>query len=456
MAALRTRPALLLPLALALGCTSATDRLNDGIALQAQGRYMEAAYRYADAVERDSELVEARDRLLAVGDSAMMIAMDDADDLERRGDPVAAARLYQSVDQMLGRVRQVGARLDPPPDYGRIRRAIFDNAIGWQMVRGDEARQDGRWSDAQRFYQGARESFLLPARLQVEESLDAETRVLMEWADIELLDNRPRAAHARAQQAMEVRSSPARDVVLQVRDLQGRALEIGTVVVAPLPLTADAGVRNYLGPDFEIALDDILQLDHWNQPPLFVRVADPVILRTELRGILRGQVPLSPIIVGRALDLIGADLGIMVALSRIEVVEEDVDTDRYQAVIPAQAPPARPGVPRRPQDGAPMDTVTYTTLAGTLSYDLEAEIIIVDRSGRELERFTASTSQSGPFQRGEFDGDPKRLPLDANRAPFFEPEVFVAQRTRIEEAMLEDLAVAIAAGTYDTVLMGVR
>ena len=168
MPALRTRLALLLPMVFAVGCTSATDRLNDGIALQVQGRYMEAAYNYADAVERDSELIEARERLIAAGDTAIAIAMDNADDLERRGDPVGAARLYQGIDQMLSRVRQVGMRLQPPADYGAVRRAIFDNAIGWQMVRGDEAREEGRWADAQTFYQGARESFLLPARLQTE------------------------------------------------------------------------------------------------------------------------------------------------------------------------------------------------------------------------------------------------------------------------------------------------
>jgi hypothetical protein len=456
MPALLYRPVLLLLLALIAGCTSATDRLNDGIALQAQGRYMEAAYRYADAVERDSELVEARERLVAVGDSAILVAMDNADDLERRGDPVAAAQLYQGVDQLLGRVRQVGMRLVPPGDYGTVRRAIFDNAIGWQMVRGDEAREDGRWADAQRFYQGARESFLLPARLQVEESYDAETRVLLEWAEIELLDRRPRAAHARAQQALEVRSSPARDVVLQVRDLQGRALEAGTVVVAILPVIADEGVRSFLGPEFEVRLDDDLQLDHWNEPPLFVRVADPIILRRELRGILRGELAQSPTLVGRALGLVGSDLGALISLKKIEVREEEVDSDRHRAIIPVATNSARPGVPRRPQDGPTMDTVTYTTLRGDLSYYLEAEVVLVDPDGREVERFTASSTQTGPFQRGEFDGDPSRLPLDADEAPFFDPRVLASQVDRIEQALMEDLAVAIAAGTYDTVLMGVR
>jgi len=454
MSALRIRlVTLLLPLLVVAGCTSATDHMNNGIELQAQGRYMDAVYRYADAVESDAELSEARDRLSAVADTAIMIAMDDADDLERRGDPVAAARLYQGVDQMLSRVRQVGMRVVPPGDYGTIRRAIFDNAIGWQMVRGDEAREAGRWAEARELYQGARQSFLIPARIQVEESLDSETAVMMEWAEIELMDGRPRAAHARAQEAMEVRSSPARDVVLRVRELQQRALDAGSVVVAALPVDAAPGVRDYLGAEFEIELDDVLQLDHWNQPPLFVQMADPIILRREVRGLLRGQVASSPTIVGRALDLIGADLGVMITLSRIDVTEEDVDIDRYEAVIPAA--PSAGGVPRRSQSAEAMDTVTYRTVGGDLVYYVEADVIIVDTDGREIERFTASSSQTGPFQRGEFDGDPSRLPLGRNQQPFFDPDVLADQVGRIEGALVNDLAVAIAAGTYDTVLMGV-
>jgi hypothetical protein len=450
--AVRPHRLVLLPLlGLATACASAGDRLNEGIQLQSQGRYMAAVYRYAEAVERDSELLEARERLMSAGDTAIMIAMDDADGLERRGDPVAAAGLYRDVDQMLARVRQVGMRLDPPADYSQIRRAIFDNAIGWQMVRGDEDAEAGRWEDAREYYAGARESFLEPSRMHVEESYDAETRILMRWAETELADGHPRGAHSLAQEALEVRSSPARDVVLEVRGLQDRALDAGTVVVAILPVTATPGVRNWLGPEFEIELDDDLTLDHWNQPPLFVEVADPIILRRELRGLLRGQVQQSPIVVGRALDLIGADLGVMIQLSRIEVVEQDVDRRTREVVIPRAAAEGR-GVDRTADE--PMDTVSFATLEGELSYYLEASITIVDEDGRELERFTSSSSQTGPFQRGEFDGDPSRLPLRPNEEPYFDPDVIAQQVGRVEGALLEDLAVAIAVGTYDTVLSG--
>jgi tetratricopeptide (TPR) repeat protein len=453
MAALRSRLAALPALVLAAACASAGDRLNEGIALQAQGRYMDAVYRYAEAVERDAELLEARDRLVAAGDTAITVAMDEADELERRGDPVGSADRYRALDQMLARVRQVGMRLDVPPDYDTIRRAVFDNAVGWRMTRGAEAAERGRWEEAREHFVGARADFLLPSRIQIDESYEAEISTLLSWAETELEDDRPRAAHALAQEAVEVRSSPARDVVLRVRDLQARALEAGTVVVAMLPVTGAPGVREYLGAEFEIELDEDLTLDHWNEPPLFVRVADQVILRRELRGLLRGQLAQTPLIVGRALDLIGADLAVLTELSRIEVVEEDVTETRRQAIVPVRTPSGR-GVDRAAD--APMDTVTYTTVRGTLSYYLEANVVLVDADGREVERFTSSSRRSGPFQRGEFDGDPAILELPERDRPFFDPDVLAGQVGRIEGELMEDLAVAIAAGTYDTVLSGIR
>ena len=447
MASLRLCLATILSLTFVSACTSATDRLNEGIALQSQGRYFDAAYRYADAVDRDAELIEAQDRLLAVGDSAVMVAMDDADDLERRGDPVRAAGLYRQIDQLAARIRQVGLRLDLPPDYSTIRRAIFDNAINWQMVQGDEAASAGRWEIARSHYQGARGD-LLPSRDQVEEAYEAEIRVLLDWAKVELTDGRPRIAYDLAQQALEVRPSPARETVLAARDLQDEALELGTIVLAVVPVMADNGVREWLGGEFEIELDSDLSLDHWNRPPVFIEIADPIVLRTELRGLLRGQMTQSPLVVGRALDMIGADLGVMIRLSGIDVVERDVDRDQFQAVVQRTV---REGTRR----SEVADTVTYSTLRGTLQYYVEADILLVDPTGREVNRFTASSRQSGIFERGEFDGDPSLLDLDSSRARFFDPSVISGQMATIEGALLEDLAVAIAAGTFDQVLAGI-
>jgi tetratricopeptide (TPR) repeat protein len=457
MASARTRLALLLPLVLISACASATDRLNEGITLQSQGRYIEAVYRYAEAIEKDRKLAEAQDRLLAAGDSAVMMAMDDADDLELRGDPVQAAALYRQVDRMSARIRELGLRLTLPEDYSAIRRAIFDTAIEWRMARGDEAASAGRWEDARLYYAGARGDYL-PSRDQVEWSYDAETRVLLRWAAVELEDLRPRAAHGLAQEALAVRSSPSRETVLAVRDLQEEALARGTVVLAIVPVMAAPAVREYLGGEFEIRLDTDLGLDYWNRPPLFIEMADPIVLRTELRGLLRGRVAQSPLVVGRALDLIGADLGVLIRVSGIEVVEEDVKEDRREAVVRRNA---RPGRGRRggrndPPTDQVVDTVTYTTYRGTLVYRVLADIVLVDPSGREVGRFSASSAQRGPFERGEFDGDPSILDLKADRARFFDPTVLAGQVAAIEDAVLQELTTMIAVRTFDQVLAGIR
>jgi len=448
MRSVRTWPAILLPLALVVGCASATDRLNDGIVLQSQGRYMEAVYRYAEAVEKDGELVAARERLLSTGDSAVMLGMDRAAQMERGGDPVGAAAEYRAIDRMFARVRQVGLRIQPPSDYSATRRSTFDDAIEWQMARGNEAAEAGRWELARDHYAGARGDYL-PSREQVERSYDAETNLLMTWADIALQDRQPRFAYDLAQEALAVRPSPPREIVLAVRDLQDIAIDEGTIVLAVAPVMADPAVRDWLGGEFEVQLDSDLSRDYWVSPPPFVEFADPLVLRGELRGLLRGQGTQSPLLVGRALELIGADLGVMIQLTRVTVVESDVDRVEYEAVVPRNT---RQGARRT----TVMDTVPYATLEGTLEYYVEAQILLVDGTGREVNRFSASTEQSGPFERGEFDGDPNTLPLERNQERFFDPSVIGGQMADIESVVLQDLAGVIAAGTFDQVLAGIR
>jgi hypothetical protein len=505
---------------------------------------MEAVYRYADAVEKDPSLISAQDRLVAAGDTALVIAMDEADLLERRDNPVGAAAKYRDIDRMLARVRSVGQRVQTPADYEMIRRGVFDQAIEWQMAVGHEAADDGRWQDARRAYQGARGDFM-PSRAQLEASLEAETQLLLRWADVELTDMRPRAAFGVAQSALEVRSSPSREVVLAVRDLQDRALAAGTIVVAVPPVTAEGGVREYLGPDFEIHLDEDLARDHWTQPPLFVDVADPLILRRELRGLLRG-VTQSPLLVGRALDLVGADLGVMIEITSIEVLEEDVRRRRREARIVERGriaydgrgpddlranngrgpddngnngrgpddngnngrgpddngnngrgpddngnngrgpdddgnngrgpdddgnngrgpddngydgrdlEDARPNTggsqERQPDTSREPQTVEYFVVSGQMSYHVRAEVLLVDRSGREIAAFTVDSHQAGPFKRGEYDGNWDRLALTDDELDLFDPRALLAQRGPIEAAVMEELAVAIARGTFDMVL----
>jgi hypothetical protein len=505
MAATLRRLLLAFPLLLATGCASATDRFNEGTDLQAQGRYMEAAYRYADAVEKDPELQEARDQLLIVGDSAVMLALEEADRLDGRGEPVGAAREFQAIDRLMSRVRSVGMRLTEPGDYREEHRTAFDRAIEWYTIEGEDASREGRWESAVRAFASARSDFS-PSRDQSEASMDAQTRVLIDWAEIELGDRRPRAAYGIAERALAVRRSPPRAIVLEVRDLQDRALAMGAVVLAALPVSATAQVRDLTGAELEIELDEGLESGYWLNAPPFVQMADANILRRELRGLLRGVIPQSPTVVGRALGLIGADYGVMVEVTSIRISEENFRVEERTAVVRRQevdrsrtrererdAAPDECVGPGRGQDrgrGVGLDadecrgrgwgggknsgqkssstsrarwvtyeiddTVTYRIISGERVVRAEAEVLLVNLDGRPIAEFTISARQEVPFRVGEFDGDPWQLRLSNRNARLFEFDEWDQEWSRVQRAVVDQLARGISVETFEEVLSWVE
>jgi hypothetical protein len=490
-------------LLLGTACASATDRFNEGLDLQAQGRYMEAAYRYADAVEKDGSLQEARDRLLIVGDSAVMLALEEADRLESRGEPVGAARQFQSIDRLMSRVRSVGMRLTEPGDYRVARRTAFDKAIEWYMIEGTDASREGRWENGIRAFASARDDFS-PSRDQREASLDAETRVIIDWAEVELGDRRPRAAYGIAERALSVRRSTPRSIVLEIRDLQDRALAMGTVVVAALPVSATGQVRDIVGAELEIELDEGMETGYWRDAPPFVQMADANILRRELRGLLRGRIPQSPALVGRALNLIGADYGVMVEVTSIRISDEDVQVEERTAEIrrrnveqirEREGDAARDECdgPGRGQDrgrGVGLDrddcrgrgwgggrssnqnsgrtssrrwvtyeigdTVTYRVISGERFVRTEADVLLVNLDGRAVAEFTIIAEQKGSFREGEFDGDPWQLRLSNREARLFDWSEWDDEWRRVQRAVIDQLAVGIATETFAEVLSWVE
>ena len=494
-----------LPLLLTMACASAADRFNEGLDLQAQGRYMEAAYRYADAVEKDASLQEARDQLLIVGDSAVMLALEESDYLYGRGEPVEAARQFLSIDRLMSRVRSVGMRLQEPDGYRVARRTALERAIEWYMIEGENASREGRWEDAIRAFNSARGDFS-PTRDQREASFDAQTRVIIDWAEVELGDRRPRAAYGIAERALSVRRSTPRPVVLEVRDLQDRALAMGTVVVAALPVSASGQVREVAGTSFEIELDQGMESGYWRDAPPFVAMANANILRRELRGLLRGIIPQSPALVGRALDLIGADYGVMVEIVTLRIRDENVQVEERTAEIrrqdldrsrardrergpardacygPGQGQDRGRGVGLDPADcrgrgwgrdrGSDQnsggntrrrwmtydigDTATYWIISGERTVRAEANVLIVNLDGRVIAEFTITSQQEGSFREGEFDGDPWQLGLNNRTTRLFDWSEWDDEWARIQRDVIDQLAVGIAVETFEEVLSRVE
>ena len=367
----------LLTAAFLTACASAGDRLNEGMQLQSEGRYMEAAYRYADAVDKDATLEEARERLSTVADSALRRTMDSATSLGGGGDPIAAADAFLGGDRLLRRIRQVGARFSPPPGYELQRRETFDWAIEALMSYGELQRDRARFSDARRAFIRARTDFEA-TRAQREASFDAEGDLLLRMADAALSDGRNRRAYGYAGEVLQLVGNSRRSTVDRVGRIQETALRRGTVRLAVLPITSLAAVRERVGSEFENQLSDDLELDYWRDPPPFVAVADPVLIRRAVRDALQGSNRLSVRNVERVLGSVDADLGALIEFTFVQIQESNVETELRSA---------------RTNRGV---VVSYSIVKGRVTYQAMVQVILVDADGDELTDFNVSARSKPP------------------------------------------------------------
>ena len=428
---------LLLTTGLLTACASAGDRLNEGMRLQSEGRYMEAAYRYADAVDKDGTLEEAHERLKAVADSALRRTMDSAASLGAGGDPIAAGDTFLRGDRLERRIRQVGVRFSPPQGYDTKRREAFDWAIEALMSYGELQRDRERFADARRAFVRARTDFGA-TRAQREASFDAEADLLLRMADAALSDGANRRAYGYAGEVLELRSNSPRSTIDRVGRIQKTALERGTLRLAVLPITSLAAVREVVGSEFENQLSDDLELDYWRDPPPFVAVADPVLIRRAARDALRGSGRLSVRDLKRIMGSVSADLGALIEFNFVQVQESDVESEQRST---------------RTNRGV---TVSYTVEKGRVTYQATVQVILVDAYGDELTDFDVSARETGRFERGVYRGNSAELDLGGNEARLFDTDVTAAQLASIERDMFTELAANVAERTFGRVLSRVR
>ena len=126
--------------------------------------------------------------------------------------------------------------------------------------------------------------------------------------------------------------------------------------------------------------------------------------------------------------------------------------DGYDGPYPDDAGSGTRGGQEQPNTSREPQTVEYFVISGDMSYHVVADVILVDRSGREVAGFTVESHQAGPFERGEYDGNWDRLDLTDDEMDLFNPRALLAQKGPIEAAVMEELAVAIAGGTFDMIL----
>lgn len=428
-----SRPRITAALTLALvatACASAGDRFEQGIEAEAYGRYYEAAMRYVEALEKDEDLVEARDRLMEAGDSAIVIGMRGAGERSSMQDAVGAGGEYIALDRLLGKAQSVGVRLPRPADFRDSRRSTFDAAIVQLMDMGFDASERGRWSDGRRAYQQIRGDFQ-PSTSQRRASLDEESRLLLGWAFDEEDDYRLRRAFGLAGEAMAVSGGAPQNVMDEATALRARTLEAGTRFVAIFPVDKAPALDGVGESDPALQLADILELEHWRKPPAFVAVADPVVLRQLTRRYAPPGTLLRP---RRILEEVGADYGVLIEISLMTLSHRNI----RQRVRTA-----------RTRGGG---TVRFTLEEGTLRYEINAKVILVDQTGRQIGNFAVSETESGPFERGVYDGDPRELDLTRSQLMLFDPARQAQARAVIEDRLIAQLAEELAGHVFERVL----
>jgi tetratricopeptide (TPR) repeat protein len=420
--------------ALVAACASAGDRLNEGISAESAGRYYEAAMRYVDALDKDENLTEARDRLRSAGAVAIEEGLDNVHQQVELQDPLGAASEFHPLDRLVSAARSVGVRLPIPDGYGELRRNMFDAAINTLMALAEESENRRQFTTARNAYEQIRDDFE-PDAEQRQASLEGQSSMFLAWARDEEANGRFRGAFQRADDAMAVSGGAPADMIDEAMALQDRVLEAGTRFVAIFPVELDPRLEGRGESDPALQLADILELEHWREPPPFVAVADPVAVRQLIRRYRRPGRALRP---ARILEEMGSDFGVLIDIVNLTRSEQNVRETVRTA---------------RTEGGG---TQRYTRQEGTQRYEIQVRVVIVDRAGREVENFASGDNESGPFQRGVYDGDLSELNLSRSDAMLFDEARQAQARAVIEDRLLAQLAERIADQVFERVLRRVR
>jgi len=429
-----------------LACASATKRLEQGAELEQQGRYTEAAMRYIQALRKDPYLPEAREGLARVGAQAITQNRTDAARFRALGSFVQAADLYRASDDLVAAAASVGVPLAVADGYAASRRTIFDEAIDHLLHLARTAEAKSLWAEALAAYEQV--ALYEPRPRHEMDVLVGRVRASVLWGEADLASGHYRAAFQHAEAALALLAgralpgdprggdslgSPEPTWAERAQNVRDEALNLGTVRAALTPVrAAGKATARELPEGFLEALNDELEARHWTQPPLFVAVLDPLLVRRELRRY--GLVHSAPsqrdaMRLGRD---VGADFVVSMTMDAFAGTDTEVVTERHAA---------------RTRAGA--DT-TYTVFKGKRLYTMAASLVVLDIAhGREARRRSVEVSESGRFTRAHYDGDPRQLKLLDSERRLFDAHREREQEQEIQDRLIEKAGVQLAGQVFD-------
>jgi len=477
------RAAVLIPaLLLCAACMSPQKRYEQAGEDEAQGRWDAAAAKYLDVLRRDPAFPGAREKLETTGNRAISEHIDVARGLESAGRYERATQEYGTIDQLLESAAGVRVVLQTPSDYMRIRRRVFDHAIEQGLVAADRLAADGRWREAVDAYRRAEERHE-PTDVQRRRARDGRFRALLGGAKVELVRGQYEGADSMVVEAMGIHgpdSARSREAVALRAEIQGRryrsllmtahdhadagryqqafalveraltvygpdaaasadarqlrdlVIERGTVVVAVVPVWRREKIGRHVPAGLLEDVNGTLQDQHWNEPPLFVAIADPRAVRQTLRRLEFDREVLSGPRAATVAQRVGAAFVAIPFLVRC-----DYD---------AEEQPGKHVVKRR--DGGQTEILLYGRR--TLTVRCAYRVVNV-HDGRVVAEGHIDTADGRRKRHAVYAGDRRELLLTTEEHAWFDPRRLREADREIEREIARALAAGLAEAVYGDV-----
>jgi len=433
------------------GCVSTKERYERVQAYRSDGKLVAAAYEMVEVLESDPQWPDGRRELNDLARAAIDQLMTDARAAVTQESPVAAVDAMDEIEALRRACQRVDVSVLPPAGYASLRARAETNAYRMLVDRAEGASAREDWAAADAAYIEA------AAYVDDETTLAMlDTRragVLQSWAEADMEREAYRTAFDRAETALSL-SAADTPRTADLRALQDAAVTRGTRVVAFLPVWQTESAESAVPPGFLRELDDVLSLEHWAEPPLFVATAPQVPTRRVLRRFELDRRLLSrteAARIGRALE---TDLVITADL--IAFQEDADDIERETGVAPwVPETTSRSATSGRERSG-PVDT---TFVIETYDRELTAtvEVRLIDPRGRRTlstERITAEVD--GPMERGVFEGNWRNLDLSGAERSLFHPEDLRQRERELELLLVDALAASVADDTFRRIIAGIE
>ncbi len=242
---------------------------------------------------------------------------------------------------------------------------------------------------------------------------------------------RYRSAVEHADQALALAGDPDSEAGQTALELRATAIELGTILVAVTPLWRTDDAARFIPEGFLTAFNDELELEAWSDPPMFIAVMDPLLVRRALRDLRYHSTLMTVPEAARLSREVGADATVTANIEIFTVTERDV----REEVRPATTRAGKP--------------VTYLRRWGTLDYRMRLRYAVVDRSSqRAVRERTIEVRESGRFERAVYDGTWTDLALTRNERRWFEADRHLEFTLAIEEELLWEAVAEFSARVY--------